>query len=443
MFLTRALLLILLLLFTTWGCAGRQPVVIADLERYPQYVQAYLGAGSEARLAGSVEQQRFASEYLDFYFAPWEDGGPHAEYNEEGELVSPFWGIEIALKNPGYGENRLPNDPAWIEHLIAEMDVMHYPSRSAAAITVRETHVRVFPTHKPRFYDFSRAGEGYPFDYWQDSLLFANTPVRIEHMSRTGDWLFVQAPYVRGWVRAQDVALVDEHQRRILRQGPFMVMVRDQVPLYDEVGNYMIHGRVGGLYPVAGDGALLVALRDVHGQAHLEKAPVPAANMAPFPLPLTAQNIARVADAMAAEKYGWGGMYGNRDCSAFLRDIFTSFGVWLPRNSYQQAHFVEENLIDLSAMKPAERERFILENAVPFMTLLWMRGHVMLYIGEHEGQPMAVHDAWGVRTRSWGREGRAIMGGVVITTLRPGRELSSVRSDALLISRIQGMRVLP
>ena len=32
-----------------------------------------------------------------------------------------------------------------------------------------------------------------------------------------------------------------------------------------------------------------------------------------------------------------GGLYNNRDCSSMIKDLYSPFGIWFPRNSKSQA----------------------------------------------------------------------------------------------------------
>ena len=85
-----------------------------------------------------------------------------------------------------------------------------------------------------------------------------------------------------------------------------------------------------------------------------------------------------------------------------------------------------------------------MEKAIPYLTLLWRKGHVMLYIGVKNGQPLIFHNVWGVRTKDLrGCEGRKIIGQAVITTLHPGRELRNFDTEAGdLLTHIAGMSIL-
>lgn len=149
------------------------------------------------------------------------------------------------------------------------------------------------------------------------------------------------------------------------------------------------------------------------------------------------------------EKYGWGGMFGNRDCSMFLHDILGNFGFYLPRNS--QAQMNSENnknqdsalYFDLSQFNSEQKKHQLVKNAIPFGTLLGMRGHIMLYLGEIEGQIYVLHDIWGLRTlQNETQEGRKIIGKLAVTSLEIGKNIQGINQDKLLIQRVYGMRNL-
>jgi hypothetical protein len=141
------------------------------------------------------------------------------------------------------------------------------------------------------------------------------------------------------------------------------------------------------------------------------------------------------------QPYGWGGLYGNRDCSATLQDLFTPFGIELPRNSRDQ---IEAGpAVDLSGLDREAKLARIREAGVPWRTLLYKPGHILLYLGELDGEPVALHTMWGVKTRGpWGREGRRVVGATVITTLSPGTELDRLAPDGDLLESLTALRVL-
>ena len=106
-----------------------------------------------------------------------------------------------------------------------------------------------------------------------------------------------------------------------------------------------------------------------------------------------------------------------------IRDLFTPFGLWLPRNSKEQAE--AGRFISIRNLSPAEKEAQIIRQGMPWRTLLWTPGHIMLYIGVHQGQPLIFHNFWSIRTQDAdGNKGKLIVGQAAVTTLHPGRELS-------------------
>jgi hypothetical protein len=125
------------------------------------------------------------------------------------------------------------------------------------------------------------------------------------------------------------------------------------------------------------------------------------------------------------------------------RDFFAPFGVWLPRHSEDQVKKVG-TYVDLQKLAPEQKEKIILEQGIPYLSLLWRKGHVMIYIGEENGRVLIFHNVWGLKTVDFkGREGRKIIGKAVITTLCPGAELYClVPQESLLINTISAMTIL-
>ncbi|MGP1449891.1 MAG: SH3 domain-containing protein [Wolinella sp.] len=385
-------------------------------------------------------QKNLKKDYLARHFLPWSKPEPR-----DGRLVA-LWGLEGARNNPGYGENLEPNSSAWIEKLAQNIDEASYPNMHEMAIITTDTNARVMPTDKPRFHSPNRAGEGYPFDYWQNSYLFSGTPVLITHATKNRDWFYVEASFVSGWIKSDAIARAGHDFRAEVDSALGLVVpLRDSIALHDENGEFLENARIGKLYVIHELGesniTLLVPKRGLNGEAIWRKARVKRDNFAPFPLRYSAQNLAQLAQNLMGEKYGWGGMYGNRDCSAFVRDIVGSAGVWLPRNSAAQAKH-GGGYISLSELEPLEREQRILQEAIPFASLIYMRGHIMLYIGEKDGRAMVLHDVWGLRQSIDGSEKRWILGGVVITDLEVGKGVNGIEDKSLLLNRIDGFRNL-
>ena len=83
------------------------------------------------------------------------------------------------------------------------------------------------------------------------------------------------------------------------------------------------------------------------------------------------------------------------------------------------------------------------KNGVPFSTLVYLKGHVMLYIGVKENEPLVFHNIWSVRLKdSDGKKYRHIIGKATITTLEPGKNIKDFDEDTNILNRIQGIVIL-
>ena len=90
-----------------------------------------------------------------------------------------------------------------------------------------------------------------------------------------------------------------------------------------------------------------------------------------------------------------------------------------------------------------QKESAILSQGIPFGTLIWMRGHILVYVGEYKNHPVVFHDMWGLHTFSnTGRDGRLVVGRVVVTTLRAGEEVPAVGPSHILLNRVRSMSIL-
>jgi hypothetical protein len=186
---------------------------------------------------------------------------------------------------------------------------------------------------------------------------------------------------------------------------------------------------MGAVFPTIGEDAertwIWTAVRDARGKAFLRKAAVAKKAAADKPVPFTPRHVARLARELAGEPYGWGGLGGKRDCSAMIRDLFAPFGLWLPRNSSEQAR--AGKFTSFRNLSSAEKEALIVREGAPWRTLLWTPGHIMLYIGVHQGKPLIFHNFWSIKTQDAdGKKGRVIVGRAAVTTLHPGHELQSL-----------------
>jgi cell wall-associated NlpC family hydrolase len=415
--------------------------MIRDLSELPQDAGHYLRDAPPTFIAPERQARRY-QEFRDHFFAPWHRDLPRHAAHEV------FSGFRRHAERPLYGENNLPLPPDWIEAMARQANRPAYPALHLPAIAVVHAAMRVFPTHKPAFLNPSRPGKGFPFDVLQNSLVTAGTPLLVTHCSRDGQWALVETDWAAGWVRWPEIARVDRDFIAAYTASPLAGFWADQVPVKDLDGRFLIAGRVGMALPLAAGKetsdhrVLHVPVRDHLGWARLLEATAPLQAVHPLPFPATRENGARVINALLGQTYGWGGLYENRDCSAFIQDVMAAFGLWLPRNSRDQAG--AGRWISLEGLSRRDRERLIQEAGEPLLTILYMPGHVMLYLGRDpaSGRPVIGHSMWGIRTVRLFEKGtgRWVIGKTVITSLAPGREFFPFGwPDRLLLDKLTGM----
>ncbi len=264
------------------------------------------------------------------------------------------------------------------------------------------------------------------FDELQNSALDIGTPVVVLHRSLDGKWFFVESPLSSGWVNAEDVGLAIEEQFNVLGPSPFVVVTVPKADIYlnREMTDFYGFVRMGVRLPLMrfdGDYAeVTVPQRRPDGTAALVPGFMAAADIHEGYLPYMPRHVLIQAFKMLHQPYGWGGMYGAQDCSRFLQEIFATVGIELPRDSKNQSQ-TGKALAAWSAGAPIdEKLRLLRESAVGGITLLGMRGHIMLYLATLESRAYAIHSAWAYRRPRHGRDDTFVVNRVVVSDLTLG-----------------------
>jgi len=429
-----------ILLLAGYGYGDSFPL-IEDIRTLRQDHTVYLsGQSADEAIVENAVQQNLNEEYTRRYFSVWHQDRPR--YTREDVL----WDFNKYGENPGYGENRRKHDRSWMERLRRNADLNRYPNWGIRGIVLVNTDLRALPTSSPHFAGLNNDA-GYPFDNLQLSSVSANSPVYISHVTQDRAWVHVETSYYFGWVRARDIASVDDSFARSWQNGRYAVLTRDQIPICDAQGRFHFQAPLGAQFPILREDEkgfqVGIGVVDENRQAVMKISRISRDHATPRPLKMTRTNLARVANELINQPYGWGGFNMNRDCSSLTMDFFAPFGIWLPRNSRQQAQEAGR-FLDLEKLSPAEKEAAILQYGIPYATLIWRKGHIMRYIGPYERKALIFHNMWRVTTRDFrGRMGRRIVGQSVITTLRPGIELCSGRAAGCdPLRSVQGMTLL-
>jgi cell wall-associated NlpC family hydrolase len=302
-------------------------------------------------------------------------------------------------------------------------------------LVVRRAALRGFPTTLRVFSDDDETD----IDRFQETAEFPGTPVVIAHTSADGQWLFVISPRYAAWTQKENVAegsaaqvfgYADKKPYRVVtgasvrtvftREQPALSQLQldmgTRVPLLTDLPPDQ---PVNGQTPYTSH-VLQLPLRDAAGKlqfapALLQKNTDTAADY----LPLTRANLIRQAFKFLGERYGWGHAYDGRDCSGFVSDVYRSMGVQMPRNTSRQA--ISPALAHrVFTDKDSHEDRIAAAQALQTGDLVYIPGHVMMVLGQYNGQPYVIHDVASVSYRNaGGQRVRIKLNAVSVTPLLP------------------------
>jgi hypothetical protein len=423
-----------LILFLLGGCAkSPQELILKDLQEFPQYTEPYAHNIKSKGMLLPVQET-----YDDRYFEPWEYTQPPFE------LEAILWPHRSYTHEKSYGENLLPLEQEWFDRMYTKGNYEAYGSLNKKAISLHYLNLRSFPTQKPVFKDPQRAGEGFPFDYLQNSGIHANEPLYVSHLSDDGAWAYVFTAYATGWVPLRKISFLDDSVIKAWRNARQIELIDEFYPITDLDENFVFKSRVGMRLPLISieqDHFLVLSITaGKNNSATYTKVKVPFHVGREGKMTLNEDNLKHIADLMLQSNYGWGGVFQERDCSSTLRDLYAPFGIWLPRNSSEQSKI--GRVISLEEMSLKEKEETITKEGIPFETLLYKKGHILLYLGLYNGKIAVLHNAWGVKTMRNGIEGRKIIGKTVISSLNIGKEREDYDPKEGILSQIVSMNIL-
>jgi hypothetical protein len=407
------------------------PQVLADLQNVDQNVSAYLDGVNE-RYIGSLES------YEKHYFLPWNIEKIDISLHEA------MWAYRAFSMNNSYGENLQPLSAEFFRDIYARSNFKNFATLNRPAITLKLINIRAFPTEKPLLMDPKKAGEGFPFDYMQNSSIAPSKPILVSHYSRDREWVFIEASFAYGWVKARDIAFIPKKYAKLYQEAQKEFVTQESQPIYDANGNFLFRSRIGMMLPEVEEKKEAFKVLTIgsykESSAYYIESNISKKVLHKDILEFNRENIAKILNEVRDVKYGWGGMYGQRDCSSTLRDFYAPFGLWLPRNSYEQSRI--GRVILLEGLSDAKKLQTIKEEGVPFETLLYKKGHILLYVGVKNNEVIVFQNTWGVKTKKEGEEGRFIVGRPIFSTLELGSNLKNYDANASILTQLKSMNIL-
>jgi len=406
---------------------------IYDLVNIPQKVNTF-ASGVNFTQMSYINQD----EYEESYFRPWNMNEPSIS---KKDVMWPFRSYKL---EKSYGENLQLLKKNFFTQMKEESNLEAYASVNKKAITIKYSNIRALPTEKPLLLDPSKAGEGFPFDYLQNSTIQANKPIFVSHYSKSGEWAFIESSFTFGWIKTNELVFLEKNQTDTWQAAQQIFLTKEEIPLLTEDGKFLFNSKVGTMLALVSESEDFFRVLTVSSSS-LEKplfvkSKISKSIASKSSLAFNASNLESIINEVSQSNYGWGGMYAQRDCSSMLRDMFAPFGVWLPRNSYMQSKVGE--VIQLEGLSNTQKTATIKANALPFKTLLYKKGHIMLYVGIYNGEVIVFHDTWGIKTKKNGIEGRIIIGKPIFSTLRLGEKQEFYDESSEMLRNLKSMNTL-
>ncbi|MBR6748584.1 MAG: SH3 domain-containing protein [Clostridia bacterium] len=271
------------------------------------------------------------------------------------------------------------------------------------AIAAANAPVRLFPTMNAAYEDMELREE----DVFQQGMLLVGEAVVVLHMNFGQDWFYVQSANQRGWVRMEDLILMEKgswvsYQEETL----FLVVTAPSITLEVDPYNPAVSGQtlyMGTKLPLYDDdhvgseisgrgseGCYVVQYPTLNSFGYLEYQPalIPISDDVSIGyLDYTPANVVRQAMSLVGARNCVNRLAGGRDNAAFVVDIYRVFGITMPSTTAQQKKLTAIET-DMASESSDERLKTLTE-ANPG-SLLFSGDQAFIYLGMDEKVPYVV-----------------------------------------------------
>ena len=346
----------------------------------------------------------------------------HSARGLRAQIHAAAQGLDRALPELYAGEQLLREEQWQAMCRNCGVDTIGTQVTARPAVAVRRADVRLLPTEEGWY----EAPDDVRYDALQGTVLDPGEAVLLLHHSMDGHFAFIETWDYRGWVDARAIAHADAQTwRTFAAPKEFFTVTAAQLTLGEEGLCYQLGAKIPGTRAEDGTLRLLLPVRDAGGRLAVQEMHVPDdGRLHAGRLPLTHNNLVRLAFAPLHTEYGWGGANNGMDCSSYVQNIYRAMGVALPRDADMQERAC--SLLPLAGLSAAERCALLAE--VPPGALLFRPGHVMLYLGQDMGgTPLVIHDI-----SSYYEDGeKKYIRQVVVSTLEFQNERGTAAIDTL------------
>ncbi len=302
-------------------------------------------------------------------------------------------------------------------------------------MAVKRTNLRSFPTSDAVFKTFNNTN----LDRFQETALFPAEAVVILHQSSDHNWFYVVSYNYSGWAKTSDIAIGDKKEIfRYKNDKLFLLVTGDKVfTTYNPIRKNVSYIQLDmgtkisllskALIPASIDGqntysshVVKFPTRTQEGKLAFELALISRNKDVRLGyLPFTRRNIIQQSFKFLGERYGWGHSFNARDCTGFVGEIYKSFGILMPRNTGQQAQSNQGQNIHFT-QSTSIQQKIAEITSLEVGDLIYIPGHVMMFIGLENNKPFVIHDVSGFSyIKRDGSFYKSVLNGVSVTPLLP------------------------
>lgn len=360
---------------------------------------------------------KIVSNVKDMY-----DLGTYKDTISKNEIVEYINSYKLPDKTM-YFSNGTAVDNSFYKTITDNLNISYIPDSNKIkyGICIKKTSVRSFPTNEG-IYSSTSSKE---CDFFQESACQACDGVLLLSQSKDSKWYFVQTNNYRGWINASDIGVTSDKNQFLsyINSQNFLVVTADYIETQFDPYNEQVSDEkffMGSKIPIITSDIPAVIDNQSTDANYVAKLPVrdQSGNLS-FRLaiisrnqdihigflPYTRENLLKQAFKLLGDRYDWGDKYVGRDCSGFILCLFKTFGFNLPRNTDVQEMIPGSKLLFNKKSSISDRNQTL--DKVNPGAIIFMKNHVMLYLGKYNNTHYIIHD--------FGSYAKATMNEVAVT----------------------------
>lgn len=278
-------------------------------------------------------------------------------------------------------------------------------------LVVKRSAMRTFPT-LDKVYNEQMDLD---LDRFQETAVFPGEAVAILLSSTDNKWFLVQNYNYLAWVEQEAIAIGDKQALiQYTDQSDFLMITgakvfTSYVPNEPKISQVQLdmgvklpllsagqqHKELYG-QSTAGNYEVELPTRNEDGSLSFKTALIGRTqDVQQGYLEFTPKHVIAQAFKFLGERYGWGHDYNGRDCTGFVGEIYKTFGILMPRNSGQQGKGEYGTNFRFNASTEVAAKMAVIDQ-LQVGDLIYIPGHVMVYLGKENGQPFVIHDVKGL-----------------------------------------------